>query len=199
MVKFIGNRNYWIRPCRIVRRKAKTRYLLCNVEKKPDQVIEEETLADKIIKAYAKAKLKAGGRKAKRKKKGNSWNPKLNELVLIKRQLTSDVIQGMSSKFKAPYEGPYIINKLINPYLYHLKDISGNDKGMYHLTHLKPYLINENEKEVKGMVLQNINEKLYNLHVDINDKVNNPNWSRWKIRPPPKRKNGSKEPAFYVC
>jgi hypothetical protein len=39
----------------------------------------------------------------------------LNDLVLVKQQPTSHAIQGVTTKFQRPYEGPYIIQNMINP------------------------------------------------------------------------------------
>jgi hypothetical protein len=45
------------------------------------------------------------------RKKGNtSWNPKLEDRVLIKGQNQSDAAQGVIDKFGYVYQGPYIIN-----------------------------------------------------------------------------------------
>jgi hypothetical protein len=49
--------------------------------KEADKIPKEGALADKLIKAYAKMKLKAGGRNQKLKICRTQWKPSLQELV----------------------------------------------------------------------------------------------------------------------
>jgi hypothetical protein len=60
--------------------------------------------------------------------------------VLVKSQLISDAVQCVTEKFQRPYEGPYIIQKIINSSLFQLKDEKGNLRGLFNLRHLNPYL-----------------------------------------------------------
>jgi hypothetical protein len=46
----------------------------------------------------------------------------LNDWLLVKSQLISDAVQGVTEKFQRPYEGPYIIQKIINSSLFEVKD-----------------------------------------------------------------------------
>jgi hypothetical protein len=64
----------------------------------PDQQPVEEELASKILKAYAKMKLKAEERNRRKQSGKNKWKPKLNDLVLVKCQHTSDAAQGIMGK-----------------------------------------------------------------------------------------------------
>jgi hypothetical protein len=58
----------------------------------------EDTVAEKVLKAYARAKVKAEKRNLKRKTGKRQWRPKLNDLVLVKSQLISDAVQGVTEK-----------------------------------------------------------------------------------------------------
>jgi hypothetical protein len=64
---------------------------------------QEEPLADKLMKAYARMKLKAEKRNVKRRTGKTQWQPKLKELVLVKCQPVSDAVQGITGKFQRPY------------------------------------------------------------------------------------------------
>jgi hypothetical protein len=39
-----------------------------------------------------------------------------------------------------PYEGPYNISKMIDPNMYEIQDEKGKPRGLFHLSHMKPYL-----------------------------------------------------------
>jgi hypothetical protein len=60
-------------------------------------------------------------------------------MVLVKGQPVSDATQGIIAKFQRPYVGPFKITLMVNPYLYELQDAEGSVKGLYHVSHLKPY------------------------------------------------------------
>jgi hypothetical protein len=85
-------------------------------------------------------KLKAERRNNQRRTGRTKWNPKLGELVLVKCQATSDAMQGITGKFLRPYEGPYLISRMINPAIFELTDKEGKIRGIFNKTHLKPYL-----------------------------------------------------------
>jgi len=55
-------------------------------------------------------KRKAVEREWRRKKGNASWNPKLEDGVLINGQNQSDAAEGVIDKFGHVYQGPYIIN-----------------------------------------------------------------------------------------
>jgi hypothetical protein len=69
-------------------------------------------------------------------------------MVLVKKYPTSDSIQGITSKFQRPYEGPYVIHTIINASLVELKDTMGKYKGLFSKKHLKPYHDFEREEKV---------------------------------------------------
>jgi hypothetical protein len=120
-----------------------------------------------VLHAYVKSKLRAEKRNMKRKKCQYKWTPRLNDLVLVKQQPTSDAIQ---RSFKGLYEGPYIIQNMINSTLFEVTDRTGKQKRLFNKKHLKPYL-----------QIQNI------LHMKA---INKEDLDYWKVRPPPKRKKG---------
>jgi hypothetical protein len=53
--------------------------------------------------------------------------------VLAKRQPVLDAVKRL-------YEGPFVIKEVVNVYLYKLQSKSGNIKGLFHISHLKPYV-----------------------------------------------------------
>jgi hypothetical protein len=85
-------------------------------------------------------KLKAEKRNKKLKTGRTRWNPQLKDLVLVKCQPASDAVQGITSKFQRPYEGPYLIQKIISPAIYELCDTAGKPRGIFNIKHLKPHL-----------------------------------------------------------
>jgi hypothetical protein len=121
------------------------------LKKEADQLPKEEALADKLLKAYARMKLRADQRNKRRKTGRTRWKPNIQELVLVKCQPASDAVQGVTSKFKRPYEGPYRIQLKVNPSIYELADSEGRIRGLFNLKHLKPYLTEKtNEEKVIG-------------------------------------------------
>jgi hypothetical protein len=109
------------------------------LKKTADKLPLEDTLSDKILKAYARIKLRADRRNERRKTGKTQWQPKLNELVLVKSQPVSDTVQGLTSKFQRPYEGPILISRRVNPSIFELSDEKGKIRGLFSLKHLKRY------------------------------------------------------------
>ena len=85
-------------------------------------------------------KLKAERRNTRRKTGRVKWLPKLGELVLVKSQTASDAAQGVTAKFQMPFEGPYIISKLISSTIFELSEPTGKIRGIFNKAHLKSYL-----------------------------------------------------------
>jgi hypothetical protein len=133
-----------------------------------DQLYTEESVPQKVLHVYVKPKLKAENRNMKRKKGQYKWTPQLHDLVLVKQQPTADAIQGATTKFQRPYEGPYVIQNMINSTLFEVTDRPGKQKRLFNKKHLKPYL-----------QIQNI------LHMKVTNKED---LDYWKVRPPPKHK-----------
>jgi hypothetical protein len=109
------------------------------LKKEADQCPKEEALADKLLKAYARMKLKAEKRNRKRKTGRTQWEPRLQELLLVKCQPTSDAVQGVTSKFQGPYEGPYRIQKKISTAICEIGDTEDKLWGLFNIKHLKPF------------------------------------------------------------
>jgi hypothetical protein len=115
------------------------------LQKEADQSPKDEPLADKLLKAYAKMKLKAEKRNRKRRTGKTLWKPKLGGFVLVKCHPASDAAQGITTKFQMPYEGPYLISREISPAIFELSDTDNRVRGIFSIKHLKPYLSYENE------------------------------------------------------
>jgi hypothetical protein len=108
------------------------------VKKLPENT-NKENLPNKILKAYARMKSRAEAKRAKRKESVRNWKPQIGDQVLVKGQPVSDATQGIIAKFQRPYVGPFKIKLMVNPYLYEIQDAEGSVKGLYHVSHLKPY------------------------------------------------------------
>ena len=72
-----------------------------------------EELQDKITPAYLILKKKPPKRKRWRQVGSTRWEPELNEEVLLKCQPTSDAALGITAKFMRPFDGPWVITKII--------------------------------------------------------------------------------------
>jgi hypothetical protein len=59
--------------------------------------------------------------------------------VLVKCQPVADTVQGLTSKFQRPYEGPFLISRRVNPSIFELSDSKGKIRGLFNLKHLKRY------------------------------------------------------------
>jgi hypothetical protein len=147
----------------------------------PDQLHVEESVPQKILHAYARCKLKAEKRNLKRKNGKYKWMPKLNDLVLVRQHPTSDAIQDVTIKFQRPYEGPYIIQTIVNPSLFELKDRSGRRKGLFNKRHLKPYLEIKNDLNMISIDKERPTD---------DTRPNKDDLDYWKIRLPSRRKKG---------
>ena len=49
----------------------------------------------------------------------------MNEKILLKWQPTSDAALGIMAKFRRPFEGPWLITKIIPPSYYEISDKEG--------------------------------------------------------------------------
>ena len=79
-----------------------------------EQQPNNEELQDKITLAYLTLKKKAA--KRKRRQWGSTrWEPELNEEVLLKCQPTSDAAIGITAKYMRPFDGLWVITKIIPP------------------------------------------------------------------------------------
>ena len=109
------------------------------LNKKKEQQPNNEELQDKITLAYLTMKKKAAKRKRSRQVGSTRWEPGLNEEVLLKCQPTSDAALGITAKFMRPFDGPWVITKIIPPSCYEISDKEGKIRGTFHKTALKKY------------------------------------------------------------
>ena len=101
------------------------------LNKTKEQQPNSEKLQDKITLAYLTMKKKAA--KRKRRQVGSTrWEPELNEEVLLKCQPTSDAALGRTAKFMRPFDGPWVITKIIPPSCYEISDRQGKIRGTFH-------------------------------------------------------------------
>ena len=57
----------------------------------------------------------------------------------MRTQPSSDAIVGVTGKFIRPYEGPYMISKVIPPSTVEVCDRNGKIKGQFNLKSIKVY------------------------------------------------------------
>jgi hypothetical protein len=84
--------------------------------------------------------------KTKRTHGNATWKTRVNDKVLVRTQPNSDAIAGVTGKFIRPYEGPYIISKIIPPSTVEVWDRNGKFKGQFNLKSIKVY------KEANDMI-----------------------------------------------
>jgi hypothetical protein len=75
------------------------------LKKETDQLQAQEDLSVKILKVYAKMKVKAEKRNKKKILGKSKWNPKIDDAVLVRCQPTSDTSQGNIGKFYGHTKG----------------------------------------------------------------------------------------------
>jgi hypothetical protein len=63
--------------------------------------------------AHLTMKKKATKRKRRRQLESTKWELELNGEVLLKCQSTSDAVLGITAKFMRPFDGPWVITKII--------------------------------------------------------------------------------------
>jgi hypothetical protein len=107
--------------------------------KLPKGEMKQEEIEEKIAKAYERMKQRAHDRKTKRKHGNVTWKPRVDDKVLVRTQPSSDAIAGVRGKFIGPYEGPYLISKVIPPSTVEVCDRNGRLKGQYNLKSIKVY------------------------------------------------------------
>jgi len=95
------------------------------------------------MKAYARMRKKTRDRRERRKTGNKTWEPKVNNKVLVKAQPASDAAVGVTAKFIHSYEGPYIITSVIPPSTYEISTTSGKVRGEFNKRALKTYLEEE--------------------------------------------------------
>jgi len=108
-----------------------------------------EGLDEKLEKAYYKIRKRAENRKKRRKRGNATWEPKVNEKVLVKTQPMSDAIKGITAKFMYIFEGPYLVSKILGHSAYELKDEWGKVRGEFNKKQLKQYREETRDNEGK--------------------------------------------------
>ena len=108
--------------------------------KTKEQQPNNEELQDKITLAYLTLKKKATKRKRRRQSGSTGREPELNKEVLLKCQPTSDTTLGITSKFMRPFDGLWVITKIIPPSCYKISDKELKIRGTFYKTALKKYL-----------------------------------------------------------
>jgi hypothetical protein len=79
---------------------------------------------------------------AKKRSKGKGqthWEPKVNDKVLLRTLPMSEAVAGVTAKFLHPYEGPYVITKIIPPSTFELADEKGRIRGQFNKKLMKAY------------------------------------------------------------
>jgi hypothetical protein len=82
---------------------------------------------------------KLNARKKKKTKGQAHWTPKVNDKVLVRTELVSDAMAGITAKFLHPYEGPYVIAKVIPLSTFEVIEESGRVRGKFNKSSLKAY------------------------------------------------------------
>ena len=99
------------------------------LNKTKEQQPNNEELQDKITVAYLTLKKKPA--KRKRRQLGSTrWEPELNEEFLLKCQPTSDAALRTTALFVRPFDGPWVITKIVPPSCYEISD-KGKVKGPF--------------------------------------------------------------------
>jgi hypothetical protein len=84
-------------------------------------------------------KQRAHDRKNKRKHGNPTWKLRVHDKILVRTQRSSDTIAGMTGKFIRPYEWPYVISKVIPPFVVKVCDRNGKFKDQSNLKLIKVY------------------------------------------------------------
>jgi hypothetical protein len=103
----------------------------------PDQGVEG--IDENIRRPYLKMKKRAMEREKRRKRGNAECKPELNEKVLVKIQPISNAVRGITSKFLLPFQGPYVISKVLGHSAYELRDDQGKVRGEFNKKQLKQY------------------------------------------------------------
>jgi hypothetical protein len=113
----------------------------------PKSLTEVKTPEDKAFRAYLRAKLRIARRTRRNKAGQTRWEPKILDKVLARQQPISDAAKGITAKFIPPYNGPWIISRIMPPSTYELSDSTGKIRGIFSKKDLKPFLtLNDDHK-----------------------------------------------------
>jgi hypothetical protein len=84
-------------------------------------------------------KPKADRRNKRRKKVIHKWKPQVGDLVLSKCQPVSEAIKGVTSKFMGPFEGPWLILRVIPPSDFEISSLEAEIRGIFSKQALTSY------------------------------------------------------------
>jgi len=84
-------------------------------------------------------KRKIGIRKKNKKKGKAHWKSNVNDKVLLRTQPVPDATAGVTAKSLHPYEGPYVIARIIPPSTFELADERTRVRGQFSKRLLKAY------------------------------------------------------------
>jgi hypothetical protein len=105
----------------------------------PRGLTKDDEVQEKIARAYERMKQKIQKRRSKQRRGNSKWKPVMNETVLVRTQHNSDAVAGVTGKFVRPFEGPYIVSRLIPPSTVEVCDDEGKSKGVFNWKSLKVY------------------------------------------------------------
>jgi len=101
--------------------------------------MKHEEIQEKTAKAYERKKQRSHDRKNKREHGNATWKRRVHDKVLVRTQPSSDAIAGVTGRFIRPYEGPYMISKVIPPSTVEVCDRNGKIKVQFNLKSVKVY------------------------------------------------------------
>lgn len=105
-----------------------------------------ETIRDRVRKRITNNAERYQKRENKKIKREVKF--KAGDLVIVKRLRVSDNKNKICAKLLYPYEGPYIVNKVINDSTYQLKYTNSDMiRGKFHIEMIYPYTANTQIKE----------------------------------------------------
>ena len=109
------------------------------ISEEPKEGPESTDVEAKIAKAYEKMISRWNCGKEKERKGQAHWTPKVNDKVLVRTQPVSDATAGITDKFLHPYEGTYVISKIIPPSTLELAEENAQVRGQFNKRLLKAY------------------------------------------------------------
>ena len=93
----------------------------------------------KLTLARDRIRRKGDARAARINQKGKFRSYNVGDYVLIKTCNLPNAEQGLTSKFLALYEGPFIITQKRGSATYVIADFNENQRGLFHQHQLRPY------------------------------------------------------------
>ena len=104
-----------------------------------DKLGESLTEEEKCRIAYENLVKKSEIRKKKVKRSRRTWEPKIDDLVLVKSFCISSAQRKLYKRLNLIFKGPYIIKKVFGKHTFEVEDRKGKVIGRFHITLMKPY------------------------------------------------------------